>query len=323
MNPFVHLLLVLFAQAPAPAASRPGQTIITLRKEAVVRGAEVLLGDIADITGPMAADYSKLQIGYAPAPGVERRVAVDAVQVKLTAGGAQGNSYKIVGASSVIRGETQVVSGADLAARTVTELTKRLSENARVEVRTPPGDFKFAAPRERGANASIEFIVPTTPLKGDFNIEARATHGGETLGAVRIPVRVRIEVEALVVVQAIQSGDSIDATKIVRRRVDVTFIEGEPVQSTASLNGRIAARPLAKEKILTIQDLAVAPVFRRGDQAHIIIQRGSLRIDAVVRVDADALPGSRVPVTCLEFGKSLVAFVRDDGTLVLPGENNP
>ena len=58
---------------------------------------------------------------------------------------------------------------------------------------------------------------------------------------------------------------------------------------------------------------------RKGDRAQLVVKRGALRVEATVRVDAEASAGSLVPVTVLEFGRSMVARVRDDGTLELPG----
>ncbi|MFN0207339.1 MAG: flagellar basal body P-ring formation chaperone FlgA [Planctomycetota bacterium] len=317
-------------------AKSPEVNTIQLRPEASVRGAEFTIGDIADVKGPRASDITKIRVGYTPAPGADRKVTPPALELKIASAGFTRNSYQIRGLVSVVRTETVTLSSKDIAAKVLSEAASRLPQNAILDTRGEIADFIIPAPptsdprvdlevfftKETAGKAGRESIQTPNYMnyRGDQSVEVRALSRGERIASVQIPVRIRYETEALVAVAAMRQGDSVDTARLTKMKVDITNLIGEPVTDAAFLAGRVLARAIAKDKILTIDDLTLAPVYKKGDQAQLIVQRGSLRIEAVVRVEGEAYPGSRVTVTCLEFAKTLSARVREDGTLVLVGD---
>jgi flagella basal body P-ring formation protein FlgA len=316
------LLTLLLAAAPADGspASAPAATIVKLPARASVRGTELVLGDFAELSGPRAAELSSVPMGFAPSPGRERVVAADAVAQRLAGLGIDRRELRVVGARTTLRVLTQLVPAAELGKR-VQDLTRgALPPGAALELRGALADWTFPEAREASKPTELQIAGEVKDIRGDGSLEIRALSGGEILGSVSVPVRVKYSAEVLVAAVALQRGDAADPARFEKKAMDVTHVQGDTIADVSVLTGRILARPLAKNAILTAADLAKAPIYRKGDQTRIVITRGALRIEALVRVDADASAGGTVPVTCLEFGKSLVARVRDDGTLTLDAE---
>mgnify|MGYP003694109217 CR=1 FL=1 len=254
-------------------------------------------------------------LGYSPSPGRERVVSPEAIQMKLSSGAFAKDIFRILGKSCLVRVATQSIGGRELAAR-VAELAKpHLSQDAKLEVRGEPNEWVLPIPRGEVAPPEIQITNNPASIRGDGSIDVRAMSGGECLGTTSVAVRVRLEAEVLVASAGLLKGDAADTGGFERKRVDITSVAGDAIRDAVVLKGRILARPIAKDAVLTSGDLAQAPIFRKGDQTRIVVRRGALRIEALVRVEADAILGAQVPVTCLEFGKTLVARVCEDGTL--------
>lgn len=321
------LLLLLPQSKPA---SDPAT--IQLRPSVVVRGAEFTLGDVAEVSGPRAAEWHKIKLGYTPDPGAERRVDAAIIDLKLTSSGIPRTSYRIRGSQSVVRVASASFAGRDISAALRSQAAALLPENAKFELRGDVADLSYPEPPS-GATPTLEIAfvkngtdVPLkdlakNPPRGDQFAEVRVMAERERLATLRVPVRIRYEMEALVATAPMNAGEAPDPSRMTRKVVDVTNLEGDPLIDTSALAGRVLVRPVAKDRVVMLQDTAVAPIYKKGDQARLVIERGLLRVEAVVRIDADAYPGARVPVTCLEFAKSLTAKVSEDGTLILTAES--
>lgn len=316
------VLLVAVAAGDDGAESAPAETVVRLHARAVVRGTELRLSDFADVSGPRAAEASALSMGFAPSPGRERIVAAESVAQRMAALGFERRAFKVVGKLSTVRVATQLIPAAELTRRVMDLTTPQLRPGTTIDVRAPLSDWILPEPRDAVAPTEFELASDVLAVRGDGSVDVRAVCKGEVLGLQSVAVRVVQRAEVLVAVSTLQRGDAADPSRFEKKLVDVTHVTGEPITDASSLTGRILARSLAKDAVLTSADLAAAPLYRRGDQTRLVIQRGSLRIEALVRVDADASAGSTVPVTCIEFGKSLVARVRDDGTLTLNTETS-
>lgn len=304
----------------AGGESRPAPASIVMKREVYTRGAELTIGDVADVTGARGDEITKIPVGYAPSPGAERRLAAATIEWKLTNAGFTKDQYNISGATTVVRTQTITIPAKDACARILVELQAAAPANAIVEFPSAPTDFLIPSPKTPGTPIEWNVTKPTGTPKGDTRVTVRATAGSESLAALEVTVRYRYEKEVLVAASQLQNGESVDASRFVKKKMDITNLDGEALSDPAALVGRVLARPLGKDKVLTAQDLTLAPVYKKGDQARLIIERGSLTIEAIVRVDADGYIGARVPVTCLEFSKTVMARVLENGTLQLTGD---
>jgi flagella basal body P-ring formation protein FlgA len=334
-----QILLLVFAAAPQGAESRPASmpaaqaqqnaaqqnnaqqnaaplthTSIRLRAKATVRGAELCLSDVAEITGPRAAELGAIPMGYTPVPGRERVLTAELIASRAVARGIPRSEFLIYGRQCAVRVSFQSIAGRDLETRAFELLRSQLPANATIEVRGPLADWQLSEPRSAGLT-EIQIAGDPRAVRGEGSVEFRAVCGDEQLGSIAVPLRVKYHSEVFVASAPLLKGDPADATRFERKRVEVTHVVGEPVADAALLNGRVLSRALPKDAVLIESDLARGPLFKKGDQTRLVVSRGSLRIEALVRLEADATVGALVPVTCLEFGKTLVARVGEDGSL--------
>ncbi|MBL8694363.1 MAG: flagellar basal body P-ring formation protein FlgA [Planctomycetes bacterium] len=310
---FLALLALLGTDGPPAAAP---VTRVKLRPQVTVLSGELSLSDLAEIDGPRSADVRKLRIGYAPAVGAERKLLASVVEAKLSALGKR-EEFVLEGAGTVISTEAHRIEGAELASRVESALRARAAEGARIEILAQPAEFAVAMPRAGAAAIELDVRLPERDLRGALTVDVLAKCGHELLGTSSVQVRVTLEAEVLVASAPIGKGDPIDPSKLTLKKVDITQLKSQPLRHSDALIGRVAARAIASGEVLASDDFALAPVFRKGERTTLVIVRGSLRIEAAVRVDADAVVGARVPITCLETEKTLLARVSPQGTLQL------
>ena len=87
-NPFWHTATLLLALNALAAATPIAPAAITLKPRAQVSAAMVLLSDVAEVLPPEAAQaLAGVELGPAPAPGVERTVTAGYVKVRLRRAG--------------------------------------------------------------------------------------------------------------------------------------------------------------------------------------------------------------------------------------------
>jgi len=313
----IPLLLALFAflGTDGPPAAAP-VTRVKLRPQVTVMSGELSLSDLADIDGPRSGDARKVKIGYAPAVGAERKLLASVVDAKLSALGKR-EEFVLEGPGTVISTEAHRIEGATLAARVESTIRAKAAEGARVEILSQPAEFAVAMPRAGAAAIELDVRLPERDLRGSLSVDVLAKCGHELLGTSSVQVRVTIEAEVLVASGPIGKGDPIDPSKITLKKVDITQLKSLPLRHTDALVGRVAARAIASGEVLASDDFALAPIFRKGERTTLVIVRGNLRIEAAVRVDADAVVGARVPITCLETEKTLLARVSPQGILEL------
>ncbi len=305
---------------PAPPPAAPAITVVQLRPRAAVRGTEFVLADVADLTGPGAATLGALAIGYSPIPGSERRLLAATVDAKLAAAGIERAEYRLVGAGTLVAVETRPVDAAEVSRVALDSVRAGLTAGATVEIAGGVAPLEVPLPRREEGAIVLEATPRTKTLRGTFLVDVLARSGPERLASCTVPVRVKVELRVLVATAAVAAGDPADAAGIAAEVRDMTDFVGEAVSDPELLRGRILARPVAKGAILVAADLTRAPVFRKGEQSRLVIVRGALRIEANVRLESDATIGARVPAVCLETGKTILAQVREDGTLGLASD---
>lgn len=314
------LLLTILTAAPAGGETRPAPATITLKREAAVRGAEFTVGDIADVRGRDAAAIAKIRLGYSPMPGAERRLHSEAVELKLSNAGFTRDQFQMIGTTALVRAVTSTIPAKELSSQVLAQLQINAPANCIIEFPAEPADWQVAAPADSTSRVEIRAARPQGDPRGIVKINVTARAGNDSLGSMELPVRFRYEAEVLVSTMTIANGESVEASRFIKKKMDITNITGEVVTDPAKLVGRVLGRPIAKDHVLVAEDLTLAPIYKKGDQARVIVERGVFRVEAIVRVEGDAFIGGRVAVTCLEFNKTVIARVRDDGMLQITGE---
>ncbi|HHT42203.1 MAG TPA: flagellar basal body P-ring formation protein FlgA [Firmicutes bacterium] len=95
-------LLVLLGSSAAWGAE-PGKAVIVLPENATVQRAELLLGEIAEISGPaeLVEQLAQISAGTSPQPGSSRNLTRGHIEVRLRHGGVDPRLVEFQGADSV------------------------------------------------------------------------------------------------------------------------------------------------------------------------------------------------------------------------------
>lgn len=293
---------------------------VTLPAEARVHGAEIRLGEIAEVVGDDPAEVARvraLELGYAPSPGYSRLLARWKIESQA-AEALPSIALTFAGESSV---RVQVA---------VRELeAQRIEEAARTALMR----------RLAGTSVELVLVEPVQPMivpQGDTELVLEAEVPSHDLAAGRFTVAVRVRIDGAlyrtvwtswqveltrslpVLVRDVPSGAPIgpDAVRFEERRLE-SPLAGAPIDA-ALLVGTVAARPLGAGAVLLERDVRRVLLVRQNEQVQLEILRGPIvaRTGAVARQSGHhgsivrvQVPGTGRELTARVVGENLVQVV--------------
>lgn len=308
--------VMVVALAPmAVAAGNPA--VITLRAQATVSSAHVLLADIADVRGADAMQRERLgaiKIAPAPAPGTRRTVTAKDVAQRL----ARATETKVVvEGSSTTTIERPVAEYAGVAfidaARDFVRmrLAEQHPELSRVEV-IAAGDF----PAVRGP-------------AGEWRLIARATRGDalakrvsvwidlEVDGAVYRSLPVWVGVSAyrpvMVAQRAYRSKESLAASHFAVEERDIAGLRETPLPVGTSLDGLRARRALFPGAIVQAGDVEARPSVVADEEIDVQLRAGPIAINTRAIAEEEGSEGAYIRVRNPASALTYTARVVDRG----------
>jgi flagella basal body P-ring formation protein FlgA len=281
---------------------------VELPVEARVRGAELTLGAIAQVSGDDAAAVERVRavrLGYSPAPGYSRLIHVSRV-VQEAAAQVPDVRLELAGAGACrVWPQTEMVRGAAIEAAARGELTRLLgARDASVEPVQPVLDLQVpggkAAPEVRARLAAAD-VGP-----GQVTVPVQVLVDGAVWRSLLTTWRVELHELRPVLVRDALAGEEIRADMLERRRVTVN---GAPALDLDQLVGSTLARPVDAGRALTAEDVVRNVLVQAGSTLFLEVRKGA--VNARVPVFAEE-PGSRgdvIRVRLLEGERTLRATV--------------
>jgi flagella basal body P-ring formation protein FlgA len=132
-----------------------------------------------------------------------------------------------------------------------------------------------------------------------------------------VPVRVSRSSAVLVLTRPIAAGMPIPADALGLEVRDVGRLPGAALDQPGLVAGHIARRALAAGSALTMADLALLPVIRRGQSVTLVARSGGLEVRAAGRALADAAPGERLAVENPGSRRVIQGVVQDSGEVLV------
>lgn len=311
----------------AEAAPQPQPLVeIRCRTQALVRGVDVRLHDVAEIVtdDPMVAQrLAEVSFGRRPAKGFNRVLPQSGVRTQMALEGLEPDQVRIAGAAETIVqsvhatvqpqelidvGEPVLRAALQLdACRDIEfELATKLSA-----LEVPPGRRSFdLRGRLRGdtvqaASAVVEVVVMVDDV--EFKV-------------VSLPYRLRRFGKALVVTEPVRREAPLGPHVLETRRIELSpGAETLHVADLESVRGAVAARDLRRGQTLRLSDLAAPAVLRPKDPVMVVLQRGRVQVSTRGVALRSGAVGERVEVVTSN-GKVLQAIVRGPGLVVVPSE---
>jgi len=288
-----------------------GDVTVTLPMEAHVRGTEVELGEIAEISGgdaSVAASLRALGLGYAPAPGYSRLFAAKKIQ-EILSRKAPRVSVRFAGQPACrVFPETMEISGDEITtiARLQLQHTLGLQEatfelvGSLTAVEVPAGTVQHRIEARLGTRPTTSKTI-SVPV--DIHVD------GVRYRTIWTTWNVKIWETRPVLTRAVLAGQELRQEMFERRRVLLESTGGAKPLDHRSLAGAVALRDMKPGELVTGLDVNRPLVVGLGESIFLRVKKGSIQ----ARVSAVALQsgaiGDKIRVQTANGAQELIARI--------------
>jgi len=301
--------------------TRTPTTELRIKTNAVVRGLEVTIGDLCDIT-PVNADtlaLGQIKFGRAPTQGHSRTIVRTELVQTLAAAGRDLADIKFEGSREVVvQAIVTEVPAQDLL-DTATAILQAI-------LQLEGGDVEYEAPnrlRQVQAPPGRRSQELKGRLRGDHTspnaaiVDIDILVDGEVYKQVPVHFRLTRYQPVLKSIGAIRAGTALgpENVAIVREAVAQTnsFFLGRLEQVT----GMIANRNLQSDHRLALGDIAPPAVIHKGDSVTVVLTQGRVKVTAKALANHDAPMGGRITLTNSQSRSQMVGIVTAPGLVVI------
>ncbi len=157
---------------------------------------------------------------------------------------------------------------------------------------------------------SIRPLTSKEP-EGLFMVKAVVTIDGVVVESAQVRLKIKRFGEVLVLTDRVKRHDAISADKLSRRRMEITNLQEQPVESPDCLVGNRARRNLPLGDILTTGDIEPIPEVEPGREVSIVYSDGRCTITAPGTVLQTGQAGDYVKVKNTASNQIIIARVVD------------
>lgn len=330
------LLFLVLTTTALPAQSGQGvpphkaqgspRAVIRVKESATVRGKEILLKDIAEITASnrsLVEALEALPVGQAPPPGLTRTFDPDLIviklrQYKIDSTGIQIESHGAV----VVEGAHRVIGSDEIfqAAKSAV-LRGREGELGQITVRTdtlppdlvvPPGEIELRA-RPRLTSVCPE---PCRMVGlGGVPVVVEAWVDGRLYRTVSLALRLSLVREVVVASYPLPRHGLVKATDVRLERRDVGMLTHEPLTDLALAVGRRTTRMLAMGAVVASDAVELPPLIQKGDAVTVMVESPGLLVTAKGIAQEGGTVGQLVRVKNTASGREMLGKVESGKTI--------
>ena len=314
---FLFLAILFAAAGIAGPVLADSDYAIRCETESQVRGAKVILKDVAEISGPddsLKRDLGLVFITRSPMPGHSLKIRRDYMLHRLRLSGLP------LGAVDVNIPEMT----------TVTRLSQSIDPE---KIRRFILDDLARREPYKGQDWELDNFrtgrLPSLPL-GRLTLSVSLQPASsptyltlyvlfhvddEEAGRVRVSARVKFFGEVVVAVDNLPKGHVLNPGDVKTSRIDLTLIKGEAVESMETAIGQVTKHRLYSGRPVLSRDLQTPVVVEKGDAVTIVAESGALRVTTMGFVQKDGAIGDRVPVINASSNKVVIARILDPNTV--------
>lgn len=312
---FLMTALAFSAVLVAPAL---GAVLLTIPERVEIENPEVVLGDLADISGADAALAQQMRIipvGRAPLAGHSRTISRDYLLLRLRQSGIDPASIILASPDKVTLVRRAVtISAADLEMLVREYLVQNPPYNGvdlsitgvRIpgDVMLPMGDIQH----------EIQFLPQSKP-SGSLPVNIFFSVDGAAVKRVMATVQVVLMKDVPVTRHPIARYQFIQPEDLMLQTMDVADLPANTVLAFEEIEGQRARRNIGPQTVLRTDQFEMPPAVNRGDRVLILAESSGLRITTVGEIQNPAKVGDRVRVVNLDSNKTLWARVVDARTV--------
>jgi flagella basal body P-ring formation protein FlgA len=273
---------LVLASALLPTAAWAGVTV-RLAADAVVRGDEVTLGDLASIEGDqdLAQRLRQVRLGPAPAPGTSHRLDARYLRQRLGDPGLEPDRVDLhVPEQIVITRASQALAGPAL----IDAVTRQIQE--RLESRSPegepiavtalnrPGDVQVPA----GALEVAAQFNADAPVPGTLAVTATVKVDGRGYQTIPLSFRLGRYTNVLVAAHAIAPRSALGPGDWRLERRPASEVPAGALSALPESTDLEAARPIKAGDVLTPVLVKPRILVRRGQVVTLLLEGPGFRI---------------------------------------------
>ncbi|MBK8099026.1 MAG: flagellar basal body P-ring formation protein FlgA [Planctomycetes bacterium] len=327
MNALLATLAVLglFGGEDPPVArtGRPAQPPfeVTLKGTVMVRGLDVMIGELADIT-PAGRDtlaIGALRFGPSPVLGHTRTITRTEVLQALALAGHDPANFAFKGHhETVVQTIGTDVQPAEFIDAATTALQAVLTlEGGDVEhelagrvrsMQVPPGRRSM----ELRARVKGDRTAPASAV-----VDVEVQVDGERYKVVPVGFKLTRFQNVLKTVGSIRAGAPLSADNVELTRERVAQSTGFYLTSMSQVDGMIARRNLQPGVLLTLSDSAPPAIIRKGEIVTVVLTRGRVKVTVKALANHDAALGDVLALTNLQSRAQLTGVAQGPGLAVV------
>ncbi|MFK7738704.1 MAG: flagellar basal body P-ring formation chaperone FlgA [Planctomycetota bacterium] len=315
------LAALLLAVAPMPQQAEAATTELRIKSAVMVRGLDVKVGDLCVITPLNASTQAIAQMRFGPAPsnGFSRTVSrTDLVQA-LAAGGVPLTTVRIAGVDEVVvQGLARDVPQADMLDAATAALQAQLAvEGGDVEFEAPNGFRRVKAPPGRISQDLRARVRNTNTNSSSAVVDVEILVDGELFKKVPLRFRLTRFHRVLKTVGAIPENTPLGPENVALVREPTAQLSGMYLTEMKQVVGRIAARRLRTNQLLTLGDIEPPAVIQKGDVVTVVLTRGRVKVTAKALANHSAPLGARIRLTNMTSRSQITGVVHAPGLVVV------
>lgn len=279
----------------------PAAIELRLRPAVAVRGLDVTLGDLCEVSAPGqdALAIGRIVFGPAPVNGYARTLLRSEIVQSLAANGRDVATIKFEGASEVVVQSITVEIESD-------EVTQAATNALQAVLAVEGGDVEFDAPsrlrqiqappgrRSQELSARVR-NNKTNPDSAIVDVDILVD--GTSYKKIAVPFKLRRFRDVLKTLGPIRAGSALGPDNVAVVREATTPGAGLWLDSLAQVDGLIASRNLQPQQRLTLGDAAPPALVHKGDVVTVVLTRGRVKITAKAIANHDAPLGGRLTLT--------------------------
>ena len=309
-------LQLMFLIPAVPAA----EIAITLRPEAEVLGADIRLGEVAEIACAETELRRRLEglvIGKAPLPGRSRPITADYVRLRLRQLDIGADRMALGGAERIEVSMPGVAVSEEQVRQIVTGFLKTSGIWGDAEVKV--AELTISADRTLPKGRATYRVLPprhmrslgTVPLSVVFDVDGRFQK------TIRATARVEALAPVVVAARPIGRLKPISTDDLKMEKMNLVELPTGVMTDADDIIGKRARRNIDAGDILRPDLIEMPPLVKRGDMVVIVAESEGIKVTATGEVKSDGLRGEQVKVVNLDSNKRFSARVVDKKTVMV------
>lgn len=299
----------------ATAGSTPEPVAVHVRANAQVKGKEIYLKDIAEITAPAALKekIGAISLGPAPRPGKEKKILGRRLLPMAQASGLMPRDVKWTVPDSVI---------IDRACQSVPEEVLQQLYQRVIGDALDGGDYKVRRIKVCGANrfpvGKLSFTVPKSgkqELTGSVNLRVQVQVDGENHGRLILSGWVDHFAPVVCVNRDVARHTVLTEADLCLKTVNVSTLSGPLITNLADAVGKQTRMTLRADGYLRSGMLTVPPLVQKGDRVKIEAGSGKLKVSTMGIAKGSGRMGDQVQVENIVSNKIVFGRVTGEHTV--------